>query len=151
MPDSSPPRRRGVDGPPLSRCRWVDLPRVTDHRGHLTFVESDRHVPFAIARVYYLYGMPEGTERGGHAYTQLEQVLIAIAGRFDVVLTDGVVEEVHRLDRPDRGLYLAPGAWRTLRSFTPDAICLVLASRHYDERDCERDFGAYRARIGAGT
>jgi hypothetical protein len=147
MRDAPAPRARGPEASPLAHCRFVTLPRVSDHRGHLTFVEAHEHVPFPIARVYYLYGMPDGAERGGHAYTQLEQVLIAINGSFDVLLGDGTTQRSHRLDRPDAGLYVAPRAWRTLRGFSADAICLVLASRRYDERDCQRDFDAYRAQM----
>ena len=145
MPDAAAPG--ATPASPLTHCRIVTLPRVTDHRGHLTFVEANRDVPFAIERVYYLYGVPADQVRGGHAYDRLEQVLIAVAGHFDVVLADGATEQRMRLDRPDAGLYVPPRAWRTLTNFSPDALCLVLASRHYDETDCERDFAAYQSRM----
>lgn len=128
----------------LRNCRLIDLPRFTDTRGHLTFVEAGVHIPFVVQRVYYMYGVPGHAERGGHAYRELQQVVIAVAGRFEAVLTDGHAERRFVLDRPDVGLYLDPCIWRRLVGFSEDAVCLVLASRHFDASEREDDFERYR-------
>jgi hypothetical protein len=124
----------------LERCRLIGLPRVDDPRGHLTFIEGARHVPFDIARVYYVYGTPEGAERGGHAHRNLEQLVIALAGSFDVILDDGTERKTVRLDRADQGLYIGSMVWRELARFTAGAVCLVLASAPYEETDYYRDY-----------
>lgn len=124
----------------LERCRMIDLPRIADPRGHLTFIEGARHVPFDIARVYYVYGTPEGAERGGHAHRRLEQLVIALTGSFDVLLDDGTQRRTIALDRADRGLYIGTMVWRELARFTAGAVCLVLASLPYDEADYYRDY-----------
>lgn len=131
----------------LDSVRTVALPRVDDPRGRLTFVESGRHVPFDIRRVYYLYDVPGDEVRGGHAHRELEQVLIAVSGSFEVVLNDGERERVVTLDRPDQGLYVARLVWRELRAFSPGAVCLVLASLPYDEADYYRSFADFRAAV----
>lgn len=124
----------------LESCRLIDLPRIADPRGHLTFIEGSRHVPFEIARVYYLYETPEGAERGGHAHRRLEQLVIPLAGSFDVLLDDGTERRSICLARPDRGLYIGTMVWRELARFTAGAVCLVLASLPYDEADYYRDY-----------
>jgi hypothetical protein len=127
----------------LDKCRLLDLPKITDPRGNLTFIESHRHIPFDIRRVYYLYDVPGGSERAGHAHKQLEQVVVAISGSFDVVLTDGRTERHFHLNRSYYGLYLAPMVWRTLENFSSGSVCLVLASACFDECDYYRDYSAY--------
>lgn len=128
---------------PLSDCRIIVLPRVEDPRGNLSFVEGGRHVPFEIRRVYYVYGVPAGFGRGAHAHKRLEQLFIAMAGSFDVILDDGTQRRRHTLNRPDRGLYVAPMMWRELENFSPGAVCVVLASAPYDEADYLRDYGDF--------
>lgn len=123
----------------VADCRMVDLPALGDARGGLVAVEGGQHVPFDIARIYYLYGLPDGAVRGEHAHKDLEQIYIAVHGSFDVVLEDGVDTSRVTLDRPERGLYLGRMIWRRLENFTPGAVCLVLASAHYDEADYYRD------------
>ena len=130
-------------------AKFIDLPVVTDPRGNLCFVESDRHTPFAIQRVYYLYDVPSGSMRAGHAHLELNQLLIAVAGSFDVRLHDGTREEVVTLNRPNRGLHIGPGTWREIENFSSGSVCLVLASAYYDERDYIRDFDAFLARSRA--
>ena len=129
----------------LSDCRLIDLPRINDPRGNLTFLEGGRHVPFAIERVYYLYDVPAGAERGGHAHKELQQLILAVAGSFDVCLDDGREKKRIRLDRPDQGLYICPMIWRTLENFAPASVCLVLASLPYDESDYYRDYAEFLA------
>jgi dTDP-4-dehydrorhamnose 3,5-epimerase-like enzyme len=133
---------------PIEDCRIVDLPRLTDPRGDLTFIEGGQHVPFDIARVYYLYDVPVGAERGGHAHKDLHQLIVAMSGSFDVVLDDGREKRRFHLDRPDTGLYICPMLWRELENFSQGSVCMVLASNRYDEADYYRDYGEYLAALG---
>lgn len=127
----------------ISRCRIVDLPKISDPRGNLTFVEATRHVPFDIQRVYYLYDVPGGAERGGHAHKGLHQLIIAMSGSFDVVLTDGREQKRFHLNRSYFGLYVCPMIWRELDNFSSGSVCMVLASNHYSEADYYRDYQTY--------
>lgn len=133
----------------LTGCRIVDLPRVADPRGNLTFVEGDRHVPFDIARVYYLYDVPGGTSRGGHAHRQLEALIIAATGSFDVTVDDGVHQERFFLNRSYHGLLVPRMVWRELDNFSSGGVCLVLASAVYDEDDYFRDHAQFVAAAAA--
>jgi hypothetical protein len=127
----------------LNSCTIIDLPRIADPRGNLTFVEGQRHIPFEIRRVYYLYDVPGGAERGGHAHRGLEQLLIAMSGSFDVVLDDGHAQKRFHLNRSYFGLYIAPMVWRHLDNFSSGSVCLVLASASYDETDYYRDYETF--------
>jgi len=127
----------------LSVCRIINLPKISDSRGNITFIEGSRHIPFQIQRVYYLYDVPGGETRGGHAHRQLEQFLISANGSFDVVLDDGKDRQRFHLNRSYYGLYITPGIWRELENFSSGSICLVLASAFYDEEDYIRDHEDY--------
>ncbi len=127
----------------LSDCRIIELPKIHDVRGNLTFVEGDRHIPFDIKRVYYLYDVPGGSERGGHAHGKLHQFMIAMSGSFDVVLHDGDRERRFHLNRSYNGIYICPMTWRYLDNFSSGAVCLVLASAYYDESDYYRDYDEF--------
>lgn len=127
----------------LQNCRLVDLPRIHDPRGNLTFVEGGRHIPFDIRRVYYLYDVPGGAERGGHAHKELEQLIVAMSGSFDVVLDDGREKKRFHLNRSYFGLYVCPMIWRELDNFSSGSVCMVLASNLYDEADYYRDYEQY--------
>ncbi|MFC4452163.1 FdtA/QdtA family cupin domain-containing protein [Deinococcus sonorensis] len=133
---------------PLDQVRIIQLPRVQDPRGNLTFVEGEQHVPFDIKRVYYLYDVPGGETRGGHAHRDLEQVLIAASGSFEVVLDDGRARRTFLLNRPYHGLYLPRLIWRELENFSSGSVCLVLASLRYDEADYYRDYDEFIRDIG---
>ena len=134
----------------LDLCRIVDLPKIHDPRGNLTFIEGDRHVPFDIKRVYYLYDVPGGAERGGHAHKGLHQLIVAMSGSFDVVIDDGKDKRRVHLNRSYTGLYLCPMIWRELDNFSSGSVCMVLASNRYDEDDYYRDYALFmRARWGA--
>lgn len=124
----------------LDRCTLLDLPVIEDRRGNLTFIEGNEHIPFAIQRVYYLYDVPGGESRAGHAHRHLEQLLIAASGSFDIVVDDGADRRVFTLNRSYRGLYLPPMLWREIQNFSSGAVCLVLASLPYDESDYFRDY-----------
>jgi WxcM-like, C-terminal len=128
----------------LDLCRIVDLPKITDARGNLTFVEGGRHVPFDIRRVYYLYDVPGGSERGGHAHKGLHQLIIAMSGSFDVLLDDGRGKKRFHLNRSYNGLYVCPMIWRELDNFSSGSVCMVLASNLYDEADYIRDYAEFK-------
>ncbi|GAB2508988.1 sugar 3,4-ketoisomerase [Lysobacter humi (ex Lee et al. 2017)] len=134
-----------------SRWRLVDLPKISDPRGNLTFVEGGRHVPFDIQRVYYLYDVPGGAERGGHAHKQLRQLIIAMAGSFDVVLDDGRRKERVHLNRSYYGLLVDTMVWRELDNFSSGSVCMVLASTVYEESDYYRDYGEFIAALDGPT
>lgn len=125
---------------PVSRCRWVDLPKIADPRGNLSFAEGGRHMPFDIRRVYYLYDVPPDAERGAHGHRALEQLIIPLVGSLDVELDDGAERAVAHLNDPARALYVCPMIWRDLRNFSAGAVVLVLASLVYDEGDYLRDY-----------
>jgi dTDP-4-dehydrorhamnose 3,5-epimerase-like enzyme len=124
-------------------CRLVELPKVHDPRGNLTFIEGGQHVPFDIERVYYLYDVPGGAARGGHAHKQLEQLVIAASGSLEILVDDGVRQERHFLNRSYYGLYIPRMVWRELDDFSSGSVCLVLASKHYDEDDYYRDYDEF--------
>jgi hypothetical protein len=124
-------------------CRLIPLPQVADGRGNLTFIESRRHVAFSIERVYYLYDVPGGSERGGHAHRTLIQLLIALSGSFDVHTDNGRTQKKFHLNRANFGLYLPAMTWREIDNFSGGSVCLVLASHHFDEADYIRDYDAF--------
>jgi dTDP-4-dehydrorhamnose 3,5-epimerase-like enzyme len=129
----------------VSRCRIIDFPKIEDARGNLTFIEGDRHVDFGIKRVYYLYDVPGGAERGGHAHKGLHQLLIAMSGSFDVLVDDGVQRQRFHLNRSYYGLYIPPMIWREIDNFSSGSVCMVLASEYYDEADYYRDRDEFKA------
>lgn len=124
-------------------CNIIDLPKIADQRGNLTFIEGGYQIPFAIERVYYLYDVPGGSERGGHAHKELHQLIIAISGSFDVILDDGKSKKRVHLNRSYNGLYVCPMIWRELCNFSSGSVCLVLASNKYDEADYYRDYAEF--------
>lgn len=127
----------------LDKCRVIDLPKITDVRGNLTFIEQNRHVPFDIQRVYYLYDVPGGAERGGHAHKGLHQLIVAMSGSFDVLLDDGRERRRFHLNRSYYGLYVCPMIWREIDNFSSGSVCVVLASNLYDEADYFRDYSEF--------
>jgi hypothetical protein len=127
--------------------RMVDLPRIKDPRGNLSFAESSNQVPFDIQRVFYLYDVPAGESRGGHALRDCEQFLIAMSGSFDVILDDGKSKTKVTLNRPFQGLYLAPLIWRELENFASGSVCVVLASEKYREGAYYRDYSEFLAAV----
>lgn len=134
----------------IERCKLIELPVVQNPQGNLTFIEGDRHIPFPIARVYYLYDVPGGATRGGHAHRALEQLIIAITGSFDVIVDDGSARRTVTLNRSRIGLHMPPMIWRELVNFSSGAVCIVLASAYYDESDYFRDYEEFRAATETG-
>jgi len=121
-------------------CKIIHLPKISDPRGNLTFIEGGEHVPFNIRRVYYLYDVPGGVDRGAHAHRNLQQIIISLSGSFEIVLDDGKKKKRFCLNRPNLGLYVCPMMWRELENFSSGSVCLVLASTLYSESDYIRDY-----------
>jgi glyoxylate utilization-related uncharacterized protein len=131
----------------IEDCRIVELPKVNDSRGNLTFLEGERHLPFAFQRIFYLYDVPGGSTRAGHALKRCHQFIIALSGSFDVHLDDGTRKLTRHLNRSYFGLYVPPLTWREIDNFSSNSVCLVLASENYSEDDYYRDYGAFLAAV----
>ena len=127
----------------IDDCRIIDLPKISNRRGNITPVEGGNHIPFDIERVYYLYDVPGGAVRGGHAHKQLQQLVVSVMGAFDIILDDGYKKKTVRLDRAYFGLYIPNMIWRELENFSSGGICLVLASLPYDESDYYRNYDEF--------
>lgn len=121
----------------------ISLSRFLDHRGKLSVVEQCKDIPFRIRRVYWVYDVPEGAERGAHAHHKLYQLIVAVSGSFSVTTDDGTLRQTFLLDRPDEGLVVMPGIWVSLHHFSYGAVCMVLASDSYDEEDYIRDYSDF--------
>jgi dTDP-4-dehydrorhamnose 3,5-epimerase-like enzyme len=128
----------------ISELEVVDLPKISNPKGNLTFLEAEQHVPFQIRRVYYTYDVPGGESRGGHAHKECEAFIIAASGSFEVVLDDGRQRRTFFLNRSYRGIYIPRMVWRELDGFSSGSVCLVLASEHYDPDDYLYDFLEFR-------
>ena len=125
-------------------CSVIDFFTVNNQAGNITVVENGKNTPFKVKRVYYLYDVPAGEERGGHAHYELEQFIIAASGSFDVVLDDGINFKTVTKNRPNIALHIVPGLWRELNNFSSGSICMVLASHKYDEDDYIRDYSKFK-------
>lgn len=132
---------------PLKDCRIIELPKISDPRGNLSFIESGQHIPFDIQRVYFLYDVPGGSDRGSHAHKTLHQFIVAMSGSFDVVLDDGNEKKRFHLNRSYYGLYICPMMWRYLDNFSSGGVCMVLASAHYDAADYIRDYNLFKMKV----
>ncbi|PMB25953.1 hypothetical protein CEN47_16365 [Fischerella thermalis CCMEE 5319] len=125
-------------------CVILPLNKIHNRAGNITIVEGQKNIPFDVKRIYYLYDIPSGEDRGGHAHIELSQLLIAVSGSFNVLLDDGTNKKIVTLNRPDYGLLLVPGIWRELMEFSSGAICLVLASDIYKESDYIRNYETFK-------
>lgn len=132
----------------IDDCRIIDLPKIANRRGNITIVEGGHHIPFEIERIYYLYDVPGGAVRGGHAHKKLQQLVISVMGAFDVLLDDGYRKKVVHLDRAYFGLFIPNMIWRELENFSSGGICLVLASLPYDESDYYRNYDEFLDVVG---
>lgn len=128
----------------ISRPQILQLPKIHDPRGNLTFVEGEGTVPFEIKRAYWIYDVPAAAERGGHSHHAMSQLLVAVGGSFNVNVCDGLDWRSFTLNRPFEGLFIPPGFWRTLDNFSSGAVCLSLVSTRYDEADYVRDFEEFK-------
>ncbi len=124
----------------IADCKLVELPRINDPRGNLTFIEAERHIPFEMKRMFYLYDVPGGATRAGHALRRCHQFIIATSGSFDVIVNDGFDKKRCTLNRSYQGLYIPPLVWREIDNFSSNSVCVVLASHVYDESDYYRDY-----------
>jgi hypothetical protein len=131
----------------LSDCRIINLPKITEPRGNLTFIEGGRHIPFEIKRVYYLYDVPGGAERGAHGHRRLQQFIIGMSGSFDVILDDGFDKKTIHMNRSYYGLYVSPMMWRDVTNVSSGAVLMVLASEFYDASDYFRDYKQFLAEV----
>jgi uncharacterized RmlC-like cupin family protein len=134
----------------IDSCRLVHLPVVADPQGNLAFAEAEEHVPFPVARVYYVYDIPVSAKRGGHAHSELEQVVFCLTGAMEMVLEDGRDRRSFRLEDPREGLYLPPMVWEDIGGFAEGTVYMVLASARFDESEYIRDYDAYLATVQAG-
>ncbi len=128
--------------------RMIDFPKLIDSRGSLSFIENKGLIPFEIRRVFYLYEIPIGASRGGHALKRCQQLLIAISGCFEIILDDGSMKLTRCLNRPDQGLYVPPMIWREMANFSPGAVCLALASEPFDAEDYYRSYADFIRALG---
>ena len=133
----------------LEQCRIIDLPKIVDPRGNLTFIEGDNHIPFDIKRVFYLYDVPGGEMRAGHSNMRSQQFIIAMSGSFNVVVDDGFNKETFHLNRAYYGLYLPTMVWREIDNFSSGAVCLVLTSTAYTPDDYIRDYDEFLFKVKA--
>ncbi len=129
----------------LNSAKLLELPKISDPRGNLSFVEAGVHIPFDIKRIYYLYDVPGGADRGGHAHKNLHQLIIAISGSFDIALDDGHHKKLFHLNRSYIGLYVPPMLWRDLNNFSSGGVCMVLASEYYSRDDYIYDYKQFQS------
>jgi len=127
----------------IHQCRLIRFSQVADPRGNLNIIEGSIHIPFNIARFYYVYNIPSDSHRGGHAHRELEQLLIPMKGAFDVILHDGREKKQFRLDNPDFGLYIPAMIWVDIKNFTDQSLYLAAVSLHYDEKDYYRNYDEF--------
>ena len=133
----------------LEHCKLIELPKISDPRGNLTIIESGKHIPFEIRRIYHLYDVPGGAHRAGHAHKMLQQLLVAMSGSFDVTLDDGHSKTKFHLNRSYQGLYIPPMIWRDIDNFSSGAVCMAVASEWFDEADYYRTYGAFLEAVAA--
>lgn len=131
----------------MEEPRVINLPKILDRRGNLSFIEGGSHIPFSIARTYWIYDVPGGEVRGGHAYRENQEFVVALSGSFDVVLNDGQKEYRFRLNRSYNGVYIPRMMWRTLENFSTNSLALVLSSTKYDVGDYIRDFEQFKKEV----
>jgi dTDP-4-dehydrorhamnose 3,5-epimerase-like enzyme len=127
----------------MENVRIINLPKIEDLRGNLSFIEEEQHIPFKIERTYWIYDVPGGQVRGGHAFKVQQELIVALSGSFDVIVDDGKLRQTFSLNRSYYGLYIPPGMWRQMQNFSTNALAMVLSSTHYNENDYIYDFEEY--------
>lgn len=131
----------------MNNTRLINLPKIEDPRGNLTFIEEENHIPFKIKRVYWIYDVPGGQHRGGHAFKEQQELIVALSGSFDVLVDDGLVKQTFSLNRSYYGLYVPAGLWREMNNFSTNSLAMVLSSTKYSEEDYIREYGEYLTSI----
>ena len=132
----------------LDNVRLLELPKILDERGNLSFLEEMSHIPFNIKRTYWIYDVPGGEQRGGHSYKQNEELIIALSGSFDILLDDGIDKKTFSLKRSYHGLYVPNGIWRHMENFSTNSLAFIAASKPYQENDYERDYDKFKSSKG---
>ncbi len=127
----------------IEQAKIIELPKIIDDRGNLSFVEENNHIPFKIKRTYWIYDVPGGEARGGHSYKQNKELIIALSGSFDVILDDGINKKTFSLNRSYYGLYIPNGLWRQMENFSTNALAFVISSTDFNENDYERDYNQF--------
>jgi len=133
----------------MDKSEIIQLPKILDHRGNLTVIEGLKNVPFEIVRVFWIYDVPGGETRGGHAYKTSEEFIVALSGSFDVILDDGRKRTLHALNRSYCGLYVPACTWRQMENFSTNSLALVLSSTFFKEQDYIRDYNVYLSALGS--
>lgn len=131
----------------MKNVKLIRLPKITDYRGNLSFFEDDSQIPFEISRVYWIYDVPGGEIRGGHAYRQNEEFIVALSGSFDVVISDGKESKTYHLNRSYKGIYVPKKCWRELENFSTNSVAFIASSTLYDEADYIRDYDEYKKMV----
>lgn len=124
----------------FDQVRIINLPKIEDPRGNLSIIEEEKHIPFKIKRTYWIYDVPGGQSRGGHAFKEQQELIVALSGSFDVVVDDGKTKQTYSLNRSYYGLYIPAGLWRQMQNFSTNSLALVMSSTHYNEMDYVRDY-----------
>lgn len=128
----------------MTKENIIQLPKFLDARGNLSFIEEENHIPFKIKRAYWIYDVPGGEKRGGHAYKENEELIVALSGSFDVILDDGKEKKTFSLNRSYYGLYVPKGTWREMQNFSTNSLALILSSTEYNENDYIRDYDEFK-------
>ena len=128
----------------MEKIQQIQLPKILDRRGNLSFIEEENHIPFKIKRTFWIYDVPGGENRGGHAYKETEEFIVALSGSFDVVLDDGKERKVYHLDRSYMGIYVPKMIWREMENFSTNSLALILSSTEYDANDYIRDYEKFK-------
>ena len=128
----------------MENVRIIELPKILEERGNLSFIEGDNHIPFKIKRTYMIYDVPGGETRGGHAFIESNEFIVALSGSFDVVINDGIEKRTYSLNRSYYGLYIPKLNWRSLENFSTNSLCMILASEKYNKEDYLRDYDEYK-------
>lgn len=131
----------------IEKLKIIDLPKIGDVRGNLSFIESENHIPFEIKRVYWIYDVPGGEKRGGHAFKEQSEFIVAMSGSFDIIIDDGTEEKIFHLNRSYYGLYVPCGIWRRIENFSTNSLALIVASTKYDENDYIRNYDDFKGEI----
>jgi hypothetical protein len=128
----------------INKCKIINLPKIHDPRGNLSFIEEEKHFPFKIQRAYWIYDVPGGETRGGHAFFEQHEMIVALSGSFDIIIDDGTERKVISLNRSYYGLYIPSGIWRELENFSTNSLAMVLSSTRFSEEDYIRDYNEYK-------